>query len=153
MEATNIKYKYIENQKGITLVELLAALLLASVVIVIIMTSFSIGIKHNASESKKVLLQQEANLILATITNKHRAGDCYNLTVKNKKLFLLTCGGDEDGSVTNNLFEYQINTHGFSGNPKKEDLTLELIVIDPENDHLNVIINSTISRIKTEKEE
>lgn len=144
--------KYFENEEGVTLIELLAALILASIVVVLIMTTFSIGAKYNVSESKKVRLQQEANLVIATITNKHRAGECYNLDVNEyHKLFFQTCGGGtEDKSVTENLFEYRIDTNGFSGNPKKDDLILELTVIDPEKDYLTVTVNSTISRIKTE---
>ena len=115
-----MSWKYCRNEKGVTLIELLAALILASVVAVIIMTTFSIGIKYNITESKKVRLQQEANLVIATITNKHRAGDCYNLSVTDDKLFFQTCDGIVEGSVTNNLYEYRIETNGFLGNPKKE---------------------------------
>lgn len=153
MEALKIKKEYWRNQKGITLVELLAALLISSLVIIILMTTLSIGFKYNISESKKVRLQQEANLVIATITSKHRDGECYKLDVEEEKLFFYTCDEEkiQEGSVTDNRFNYQVETNHFSGNPKKNDLVLELTVIDPDNVNLKVEIHSTISRVKTEK--
>ncbi|WP_269052297.1 hypothetical protein [Sporosarcina sp. G11-34] len=118
------------------------------------MTTISIGFKYNISESKKVRLQQEANLVIATITNKHRLGECYNLDEKDKKLYFYKCDSDEnmilEGSVTGNKFNYEVDTSEFSGYPKKDNLELKLIVIDPDNSNLKVEIQSTISRIKTD---
>jgi uncharacterized protein YxeA len=123
-------------------------------IIIILMTTLSIGIKYNISESKKVRLQQEANLIISTVTNKHRFGECYDLQENEGGLFFYKCNSNvKNGSVTSNLYKYEINTNGFSGNPKKDDLELELTVIDPENEYLKVKVYSTISRIKTEREE
>jgi type II secretory pathway pseudopilin PulG len=147
-----INYKTIKNENGLTLIELLATILLSSMVIIILMTTLSIGIKYNVSESKKVRLQQEANLVIATITNKHRDGDCYILDEEGEKLFFYKCDEtkSKQGSVTENLFNYDINTNEFSGNPKKDDLEISLTVIDPVNEKLRVTINSTISRVKTD---
>lgn len=153
MGETIINYKTIRNENGLTLIELLATILLSSMVVIILMTTFSIGIKYNISESKKVRLQQEANLVIATITNKHRDGECYSLDKEGEKLFFYTCGDNKtkQESVTENLFKYEIDTNEFSGNPKKDDLEISLTVIDPVNEKLKVTINSTISRIKTDK--
>ena len=138
------------------MLELIAALLLASLVMGILMTSFSIGAKHNVSASDSLRMQQDANLVIAKISAKHRSGECYNLKATGGKLFFVSyktstaipCSEElAVEAVTDNLYEYTIDTNGFLGNPKKCDLKLELTV---ESGTREVVLNSTISRIKTE---
>ncbi|PSL35204.1 hypothetical protein B0H99_108109 [Planomicrobium soli] len=121
------------------------------------MVSFSIGFKHNVSASDKVRMQQEANLVIAKITEKHRNGECYNLKNENGKLFFISykigtatkCSEIQSQTlVTESNYIYKIDAHGFKGNPKKCDLNLKLIV---SKDKAVVEIDTTISRIKTAK--
>ena len=65
------------NQQGITLVELIAALALVSMVAVLIMTTLSIGIKQSIIENDKVQIQQQSNLIVSQLLNIHRKGEPY----------------------------------------------------------------------------
>lgn len=81
--------KYLNNHKGMSLVELIAALALVSLVSLLIMTTLSIGIKRSIIENDKVRIQQEANIIVSKLLNNHRNGEKYCL-----KLF-------ESGGVTN----------------------------------------------------
>jgi prepilin-type N-terminal cleavage/methylation domain-containing protein len=67
------------NEKGITLVELLAALALVSIVAVLAMTTFNIGVKYNVTETTKTKMQQESNLIVSTLMNVHRTEKCYKI--------------------------------------------------------------------------
>ncbi|WP_231877227.1 prepilin-type N-terminal cleavage/methylation domain-containing protein [Bhargavaea cecembensis] len=69
----------LKNEKGLTLTELLAVLVLASLVLTITMTAFGIGAKYQAAETEKVKLQQEMNLLITQLTHAHRSGDCYEL--------------------------------------------------------------------------
>ena len=68
---------YFKNNQGITLVELIAALALVSMVAILIMTTLGIGFKHSIAEANKTSTQQEANLIVSKLMNQHRKGDCY----------------------------------------------------------------------------
>lgn len=154
-EVRNINNKFIHNERGVTLLELIAALLLASLVVGILMTSFSIGAKHNISASDTVRLQQEANLVIAKISAKHRSGECYNIKETGGKLFFVSykhgtaipCSKElTTSAITDNLYEYKVKTNGFLGNPKKCDLKLELTVSKGTR---NIVLNSTITRIKT----
>jgi len=78
----------IKNQNGVTLVELIAALALVTMVAVLIMTTLSIGIKRSMIENDKTRVQQEANLVVAKVLNKHREGDLYCLSVQSGNLIL-----------------------------------------------------------------
>lgn len=154
-----------QNEKGITLIELLAVLLLASIIVGILTTTLSIGLNQKGTQSDKVRLQQEANLVISKITQKHRNGICYNLIDSNEELHFITykldtdCGEETELTVesrdtkrtvvTDNIFKYEINNNNFKGNPKKCDLKLRLTVKDPDNNKLKVTVNTIISRIKT----
>jgi prepilin-type N-terminal cleavage/methylation domain-containing protein len=67
------------NEKGVTLIELLAALALVSIIAVLAMTTFNIGVKYNVTETKKTTMQQESNLIVSTLMNVHRTEKCYEI--------------------------------------------------------------------------
>ena len=79
----------ISNQKGISLIELIAALALVSLVSLLIMTTLSIGIKRSIIENDKVRIQQEANIVVSKLLNNHRNGEKYCLKLS------------ESGGVTN----------------------------------------------------
>lgn len=67
------------NEKGVTLVELLVALALVSIIAVLAMTTFNIGVKYNVTETTKTTMQQESNLIVTTLMNVHRTSKCYQI--------------------------------------------------------------------------
>lgn len=69
----------IREEKGMTLVELIAALALAGMLVVIIMTTFSIGTRYQSLETNNLAMQQEMNLLITTVTQIHRSGECYSL--------------------------------------------------------------------------
>jgi len=58
-----------KNESGVTLVELLAVLVLISIVTAIIWNTVFISMRHNTTETKKLRLQQEANYELPKFTN------------------------------------------------------------------------------------
>ncbi|MFC6039727.1 PilW family protein [Paenisporosarcina macmurdoensis] len=80
--------KYMNNQKGLSLVELMAALALVSIVAVLIMTTLTLGIKKSVAENDKVRVQQEANILVAKLLNNHREGDLYCLIIIGEELIL-----------------------------------------------------------------
>ncbi|MEH7439881.1 prepilin-type N-terminal cleavage/methylation domain-containing protein [Neobacillus drentensis] len=78
-----------KNQKGITLVEVLAALsillIISSVIYGVLISS-----KRNYNNiSERVNLNQEANLILATMKNYHQKESLHSLDVNSKEYYLI----------------------------------------------------------------
>ncbi|MCM3086596.1 type II secretion system GspH family protein [Bhargavaea ginsengi] len=147
----------IRNQRGMTLVELIAALALAGMLIVIIMTIFSIGTRYQSHETKQLDLQQEMNLLTVRLIENHRIGDCYSLVGDNGSLVSKgyqregdarngACTNDENGTtlilskrVQTEACRYQTDGDcGLSG------------VIDPlsENVKLNVKLSSGNSNLE-----
>lgn len=83
------------NEKGVSLVEVLAVLLLLSMIGAIGWTALNIGIKHNSVETSKTQLQQEANLIVTKLVNEHRRSDHYYLRLAGGQLEIKTCDADD----------------------------------------------------------
>lgn len=83
------------NQKGISLVELLAGLALVGIVAVIAWTAMTTGFKHSAVETSKTRLQQEVHYIITTMNKAHQRNDHYYFR-KNMEghLELNTCNGE-----------------------------------------------------------
>jgi prepilin-type N-terminal cleavage/methylation domain-containing protein len=88
--------KKIREEKGMTLVELIAALALAGMVVAIIMTIFSISTRYQSMETNNLSMQQEMNLMITRVTQIHRSGACYALAPKENGIEIITFSRDLD---------------------------------------------------------
>lgn len=139
------------KQSGLTLVEVLVTLVLSTLVVVLIWTTVSISMKYNITESKKLLLQQEANYIITKLQQEHRHRECYKITIEKEQVIIENC-------ESNPIFKEMIST-GFNYSPeltkdihtKKEDLSLTGFTInDSKNTKLKVKVPILITRYKSE---
>jgi type II secretory pathway pseudopilin PulG len=153
------------NDKGITLVELIAALALVSMVGVLIMTTMGIGFKYSIAESNKTSTQQEANIIIQKMLNKHRLGNCYKITVEedtqttNDILFYNEIDCREDGLIPNpevilikepissSQFNLVLNSGQTYVDPEKNDFSF--IASVKYGDKATYEINTVLTRYKT----
>ncbi|MEK3934050.1 hypothetical protein MKY41_01915 [Sporosarcina sp. FSL W7-1349] len=139
-----------KNEDGITLVELLASLILVSMVVVLIWTTFFISARHNTSETTKMRLQQEANYILTAIQQQHRQKECYDLIVAVEELKIKDCDSNEETTLSSGYIYKLYPENPTDIRPKEQDLELTLIIKDgKENSRLQVEVESTISRYKS----
>lgn len=146
--------KLLKNNHGITLVELIAALALVSIVSVLIMTTLGIGIKQSIAESNKTLTQQQANLIVSKLLNEHRMGACYYIKGDSGKIKIAPTSCDSAVEPANNLFEvvsedrFLVNMTSPAKmiNPRKEDYTL---IADVDFERATYRINTKLTRYKT----
>ncbi|WP_040851224.1 type II secretion system protein [Planococcus halocryophilus] len=138
-----------KNQNGITLVEVLAALVLVSLIAGIAWTAISIGFKHAAVETQKTQIQQDANLIISSLTGVHRRSATYSLVFEANKIKVTSCSStgsckdevidksyDFTGTMINNI---EVDSHDsapdvFSNiEPNKSHTTLKLVLTDLSN--------------------
>lgn len=70
----------LRNQKGITLVELLAAIVIVGFLAVLIWRFFFQTIDYNSYAVTEQTLQQEANVILATLQSEHARNTIVEIT-------------------------------------------------------------------------
>lgn len=76
------------NQKGVTLVELLATLVISGIFATIIWTFLFQTMKTNEVEISKNQLQQEANIILNALNEVHRKSDEYKIDYSNDEIII-----------------------------------------------------------------
>lgn len=158
----DLKKKKRSNEYGITLVELLAVLVLISLVTGIIWTTLSITIKYNNSETTKLQMQQEANLIITKLQSIHRSESCYRLTI-NDNVFQVDGCTDADNihEILGDNFSYEAKVQGVNTSsgktpikPNKMDLKfLKFVVKDKVTDGnqknvRSIDVPTTIYRIK-----
>lgn len=154
------------NQKGITLVELLAALALVGIIAAIAWTTLSIGFKHTVVETEKTKLQQSANLIMTTLTNQHRRSDSYSLVFEGNQLKINSC--DQAGSCSWNTID---QTYDYTGTvingipidshdsmadkvldlkPKTAHTEIKLVLTDLNNPKNSITLETKLTRIITQ---
>ncbi|QHJ71594.1 PilW family protein [Planococcus halotolerans] len=133
------------NQRGITLVELVAALALVSIIAVAAWTTLTIGMKHGAAETSKTMLQQDANLVISKLSAAHRMNDYYYLQFVGGNLEIKTCNDKDDGSVECDTLFRRItdNSYLYSGSINGTDFSAwsSTTLIEPKKQHVNFILN------------
>jgi len=143
---------YLKNSKGITLVELIAALALVSMVAVLIMTTLGIGIKHSIAESNKTTTQQEANLIIAKLLNEHRKGNCYYIKGEAEmiKIIPTSCESPSETDsivpISDSRFKVTMKSLPKLVDPTREDY---ILVADVNYEKATYQISTKLTRYKT----
>lgn len=154
------------NQKGVSLVELLAALALVSTIAVIAWTALTIGFKHTAVETGKTRLQQEANFIITKLANEHRKNHSYSLIFEGNQLRIEKCSAAGACTIENVGSQYDYTGTVINGTPidshdstpidqinglepKKKHTMVVLKIADLNNEKNTVTVNTTLTRIIT----
>lgn len=140
----------IKKQNGMTLIEVLATLVLTSLVIMLIWTTVTISMKYNLAETKKLRMQQEANYIITKIQDIHRTKECYQITNTANEIVIEGC---ENEDFTLSLrSDYQFGSVFAKGveivRPEEEDLSITLVLMDKENKTRYIEIETIITRYK-----
>ncbi|WP_252502820.1 PilW family protein [Sporosarcina sp. Marseille-Q4943] len=100
------------KQNGMTLVEVLATLLISSLVIMLVWTTVTISMKHNIVETKKLQMQQEVNYIITDLQNIHRKSKnvCYQIKEEDGMWKIVEClNGDTISTYFNPKFNYELS--------------------------------------------
>lgn len=155
------------NEKGFTLVEVLAVLLLVSLIAGTAWTALTIGMKHNSVETTQTLLQQEANFIVTTLVNEHRRSDHYYVRFAGGQLEINSCDLDVGTveqcngfkKVTQQDYPHKGSMNGVDFTaldetkrvePKKNHVSLVLKVMDQEEKQF-VEVATKLTRILTDQ--
>ena len=90
------------NQRGITLIELLATLAILSIVSILIWSIFFQGTNYSNKAMTKNQMQQEANIIITNLTKIHQTSDSYDIDSSKTCSFTVN---DNDKGLTE-VFEH-----------------------------------------------
>lgn len=144
----------VQNEKGVTLIELLSALVIFGIFSTIIWAFFFQSFQANNVEMTKNSLQQEANLIINTLQEVHRNSESY-LIVIDADFKTLEITPDSEASYLFNksgvLYEISSTNLFESGDriyPNNFDFPMTLILTSSENNNLQIKIQTVFSKIK-----
>lgn len=146
------------NERGITMVELLAALILVSLIVGVSWTALSIGLKYTAVETGKTEIQQDANIFIAKLSSIHRQSDQYEIKFENDQFMIRSKDKDGwtdfqpvldqeysfDGTSINEVIDF--NT-AYRIYPKQAHAKLKLSL---KKDNQSIQVQTTLTRIRTD---
>jgi hypothetical protein len=143
------------RENGLTLVEVLATIILLSLVGIIIWSIFFQGYTFSQRAISKNLMHQETNLLIANLTNIHRTTEYYEIsnTESDCKIEVKYVSKDET-SVKTETFSHPNMCFKFENEvtnpvePNKINLQLELTTTDKYVPDNKVTIDTFLYRVK-----
>lgn len=135
--------KYLASSQGFTLVELLAVLAIATIVFTLAYSVLFTVINVNEKNSATISLEQEANVMISDIKNRHHGENTYQLCYDQLVI-------DDEITMHLKLNSTVINTQQPCApdlNPE-DDLHVELTLFDAEHNSFNLL--TTIEGRNTE---
>jgi prepilin-type N-terminal cleavage/methylation domain-containing protein len=140
----------IRNQKGVTLIELLAALTILSLIGGIIWGVFFQGNKFSQTSVSKNNIQQEANIIIMNLKKIHQTSKEYTISSNG---CAVTVNATKLDSTTQ-YFEFKntklcisLDRTGYI-QPGSQDLTLNVTIYELMNPKNTVIVETILYRLK-----
>jgi len=146
--------KEIYSERGITLVELLAALALFGVISALIWNLFFQALSFNDRAVTQNQLQQEANLIVNTIQSKHTKDTITKISISNNILTITYKESTQDVFDKKNII-YEIEIDDLKrndpfvneANPPVLEFELKVILTSKLDDTVNFETKTTFSKL------
>lgn len=137
------------NQKGVTLVELLATLVIFGIFSTIIWAFLFQTMKTNEVEISKNQIQQEANIILNALDEVHRKSSEYTIDYNDDEI-IITAKNSSQIVFSNPQIDYNLFplVSGKSISPKTDQLKITLVLKSKTNKNVNTTLKSTFNRLK-----
>lgn len=138
-----------DNQKGVTLIELLATLVIFGIFSTIIWAFMMQTFQTNEIEISKNQLQQEATIIINAIDEVHRNSISYTIEFDSNGITINPHNSDEI-SFSNPNIHYDISPllSGETVTPKKQNLTFNLVLKSKANESIKTTIRTAFKRLK-----
>ena len=144
--------KNFQNQSGLSLTEVLATIVLLSIVTILAWSIFFEGAQFSNKAITKNQMQQEANVILSQLSKVHKITNYYKVDINPCSFSLeytLNSRVKKEVFDNSNLCIKLLNVPS-EVNPKKTDINLELIIEDINDPTNNLKVSSLLYRLKEE---
>lgn len=146
-----------KNERGITLIEGLATLVILSIIGVLIWNVFFQGYKYSQKAVSKNTMQQEANIIITTLTRIHQTSQEYTITNADGVIVITATNPDQTIQFKDSRMNYWIKENEDevdeqereikSINPKTRKLELFIIIKDKHDSKNKVEIETLLYRL------
>lgn len=138
------------KERGFTLIEVLASILILSIIGVIIWNVFIQGSKYAKYSLSKNALQQEANYVITNLTRIHQTSTTYQISSSSCQINVTYT--KQDGTISTKLFDSQdiCYSTNFTGtvNPNEDDINLTITLSDKKKSSSKVDISTILYRLK-----
>ncbi|MCT2537942.1 hypothetical protein NC661_02085 [Aquibacillus koreensis] len=145
-------FSVLENERGVTIVELLGALALMSIVILLISSVHLFGQKQFVNQSEDIENMSNVRLVIATISKDLRSADPTQLSSPNSQTLIIN---DKEYAFSNSLKQMLQNNVKLANNIDKFEVKLEendtkinLEVESVKDQHGNTASLSTVIYIR-----
>lgn len=141
------------NERGLTLVEVLATVIILSIISILAWSIFFQGTEYSKKAVSKNQMQQEANVIIASLNSIHKRSIEYSATSKD---CILSVQYTTKSTTKTEVFENSqmcIEANDFTISPKTTDADIHLTIKEKSNPKNKIEINSLLSRLKEEKKQ
>ncbi|MFF2794323.1 type II secretion system protein [Lysinibacillus xylanilyticus] len=144
----------IKNERGLTLVEVLATLIIFSLVFILVWSIFFQGTNYSKKAVSKNQMQQEANVIISSLNSIHKRSTEYSVTSNSCSLSIQYTA---QNAAKTEVFENSqmciklANSFTNPVNPKTTNVEIKLIIEEKDHPNNKVTINTLLSRLKEEQ--
>lgn len=114
------------NEKGVTLIETLAILVIGSIVMLLVFNILSTGIKNSKQIQERANLQNEANYLLVVLREFHERGIDYTITFTGEKMIIEDINQQHKTLFNNYHYEVNHKAESLTIFPKKEDKSFQI---------------------------
>ncbi|MBE3569591.1 MAG: prepilin-type N-terminal cleavage/methylation domain-containing protein [Bacillales bacterium] len=147
-----MKRKQWNDQKGVTLIELLAAITLSSIVIAIAFAALFSAINIYKNNMAQARLQQEANIILSNLNQLSEKQDEMTISLSSDSQKLTIAANDHTYTYDQNHYEITINSNelqpgGSITFQTAAPIPILLHVQDRNHSNQQVKVETTLERI------
>lgn len=141
----------IKNQRGITLVEVLATIILISIISFLTWNIFFQGKNYTEKSISKSQMQQEANIILSRLSKIHQSSDTYEVNIQKCSFTIkyTVNGTTKNESFNNSRLCIKLTNIPNIINPKTVNaIDFNLNIVDIKKPDNNILVNSYLYRLK-----
>jgi type II secretory pathway pseudopilin PulG len=141
----------IKNERGLTLVEVLATVIIFTLVFILVWSIFFQGTNYSKKAVSKNQMQQEANVIISSLNSIHKRSTEYTFTSNNCKISIRYTAQNvaKTEVFENSQMCIELNNNSTSPViPKKADVDIELVITEKDNPNNKVRIYTLLSRLK-----
>jgi prepilin-type N-terminal cleavage/methylation domain-containing protein len=145
----------LQNERGLTLVEVLATLTILSIISVVIWNVFFQGLDYSDKAVTQNSMQQESNYLTMKLTRIHQTAKQYELKNSNCNIVVdyINQNNESSKEIINDADLCFKTTFTGRVDPSKEDLPLTISIHDKNNAANEFVMETIFYRLKEDQSE
>jgi prepilin-type N-terminal cleavage/methylation domain-containing protein len=148
------------NERGMSLIEVLLTLTILSIVGTVIWQAFFQGYQYSNNAVSKNLLQQEANLVITNLTRVHQSLEEYTIKSSNGTIEVIDPSNSLIAKYTDSRFDYgvfitspdsdpiELTNQSVTPSNKGQNLNIKVIITEKRNSNNKVEVATLLYRLK-----